>query len=194
MEELFKSEGRKNWLKCASAIYFAREALLAGVDVEIQSFQLQILHSIQEANGEPCDKTCTTCDTQSVIDCPQKGLCQIRQGKCNFHLSPPMPCPRGICGTFVKEIQDKHRFGQPSWRNTDARKWCSNAWHVAKCYMPKEGYVDTDCAVNTDFNGIISVILNCKIFDNFVSSDLYDESSIYHQVFKGDFLSPNSSI
>ncbi|XP_052282370.1 uncharacterized protein LOC127879519 isoform X1 [Dreissena polymorpha] len=40
---------------------------------------------------------------------------------------------------------------------------------MAKCFMPPDGYTGVNSIQNTDFNGIINVLLNCQNFDTKVS-------------------------
>jgi hypothetical protein len=50
--------------------------------------------------------------------------------------------------------------------------------------MPPDGYKDIACAQETDFNGIISVIINYKDFQLKVHEKLGNEKNIFEQVSK----------
>ncbi|KAH3770465.1 hypothetical protein DPMN_171752, partial [Dreissena polymorpha] len=65
------------------------------------------------------------------------------------------------------EITKKHRYTNGgSWKNSSDKLWSSNPWEVAKCYFPPKGYEGKNSAQETDFDGIISFMLNCLHFDS----------------------------
>ncbi|XP_052768850.1 uncharacterized protein LOC128209061 [Mya arenaria] len=122
--------------------------------------------------------TCNSCRTTEIVKCnPRNKVCN--SGRCKFHMDqntkqfiPTRPCRNNICDTLRDAIEQKHRFGNPSWKNTDARKWCVNAWDIAKCFMPPDGYANVDNEEDTDLNGIISVYINCEEFQQYFTADL----------------------
>ncbi|KAH3775829.1 hypothetical protein DPMN_177236 [Dreissena polymorpha] len=81
----------------------------------------------------------------------------------------PKPCPNSICDDIRDEIIKKHRYKRPSWKNTSAEQWTSNHWELAKCFMPPDGYAGVSNIQGTDFNGVISVMMNCSHFDGTMS-------------------------
>ncbi|XP_052761540.1 uncharacterized protein LOC128204200 isoform X2 [Mya arenaria] len=131
---------------------------------------------------------CNSCRTAEIIPCnPRNKVCNSR--RCRFHMDQhtrqiisSRPCPKFICNTLRDTIEQRHRFGSPSWRNTDARKWCVNAWEIAKCFMPPDGYADVDNEVDTDFNGIITVYINCVEFQQYFTDDLSRQRNICYKV------------
>lgn len=161
---IFKGLGHENWTKAALAVEIAREGLLNTVENEISKFQSSTLQNIRSASSR-VPATCKSCETCQLLPCPTSGVCRTIQSKCIYHTTPPRPCPEGICDKLKAEIEANHCFGCPSWKNTDAKVWCTNHWQIAKCYMPPGGYCDIQTAEETDFNGIVSVILNCRGFD-----------------------------
>ncbi|XP_052762376.1 uncharacterized protein LOC128205022 [Mya arenaria] len=131
---------------------------------------------------------CNSCRTVEIVQCnPRNKVCD--SGRCKFHMDqntkiliPTRPCPNNICDTLRDVIEQKHRFGKPSWKNTDARKWCVNAWDIAKCFMPPDGYADVDNEDDTDLNGIISVYINCKEFEKYFTADLSLQPTHQHNL------------
>ncbi|XP_052811570.1 uncharacterized protein LOC128239125 isoform X2 [Mya arenaria] len=131
---------------------------------------------------------CNSCRTTEIVPCnPRNKVCT--SSKCRFHMDPntkqyipTRPCPNNICGTLRNSIEQKHRFGNPSWKNTDARKWCVNAWDIAKCFMPPDGYAEVDNETDTDLNGIISVYINCEEFQQYFTADLSNRQNICDKV------------
>lgn len=154
------TEHSQNWFKSAFAYKTAREGIVDFVENEIIKFHRDVLDSVLLMNSLPAGSTCNSCTTQNVLPCPTKGICRT-DGRCLiFHTC----CTKNICDRIAREIISAHNFHQPSWKNTDASKWCSTPWEVAKCFCPPDGYTSKPSAKDTDFNGLVSVMLNCKCF------------------------------
>ncbi|XP_060600160.1 uncharacterized protein LOC132753683 [Ruditapes philippinarum] len=164
-----------NWVKAQLAVFFTKDGLEPFVCNEIQQFQQKCLDDICYNNGIFSGTICSGCSTENVVKCPTKGICIVGKGQCSFHKNSNYilaGCPNRICHHFKSGIQKAHRYSGPSYKNTDATQWCSNSWEVAKCFMPPDGYKDKASATETDFNGIISVILNYKDFERKVHENL----------------------
>lgn len=159
-KDLFKTEESQNWFRCTLALHITREGILEFVDDEIKTLHHRILKTL------PVGSICTSCVTQSVVPCPAKKVCKIgRDGKClNFHNVPPTGCPKRVCDRIVREIELVHKYNGPSWKNTDASKWCTSPWELAKCFCPPDGYAKIFSPQDTDLNGLISVMQNCSHF------------------------------
>lgn len=82
---------------------------------------------------------------------------------------------------FTDCIEQEHRFHGPSWKNTDASGWCVDSWQIAKCFMPPDGYLNVHIPQETDFNGLISIILNCKRFDKHLPC-LQSQTNVFEKV------------
>jgi hypothetical protein len=48
--------------------------------------------------------------------------------------------------------------------------------------MPPDGYKDVMSAEDTDFNGIVSVIVNLKAFETKINNDLSKRNNIFDKV------------
>lgn len=146
-----------NWLKFSLALQYAREGLVEFVKKSMSQFQIELL--------KKAGSTCNRCETCELFPCPTRGLCRRTKEGCTFHTSQPRECPVGICNELKAEIKAHHQLRRPSWVNTDARLWGSQSWELAKCFM-LSGYPYTHImtAEETDFYGIINVILNCRHF------------------------------
>lgn len=169
--ELFRTTESQNWFKCALALQITREGIVDFVENEIVQFHQDVIGNVQRALGLPAGSTCSSCITQNVVPCPSKGLCKIgKAGKClNFHTRSPTGCTKKICDRIVKGVELEHKYAGPSWKNADAKKWCTSAWEFAKCFCPPDGYTKTSSAKDTDFNGLISIIQNCSRFKKLLS-------------------------
>ncbi|XP_060554446.1 uncharacterized protein LOC132715461 [Ruditapes philippinarum] len=175
-----------NWVKAQLAVLFAKDGLEPFVCNEIQQFQQKCLDDICYSNGLFSGTSCSNCCTENVIKCPTNKICNVGRGRCSYHRNAatrfnPAGCPNKICHNFTTEIQKAHRYFGPSYKNTDATQWCSNSWEIAKCFMPPDGYKDKASAAETDFNGIISVILNYKHFQGKVHENLNNKLNIFEE-------------
>ena len=176
-----------NWIKAALAVLFTKEEVEPVVYDEIKEFQQKCLQDIATSNSLPVGSSCNNCCTENVVVCPKDRLCNVRRRKCSYHRNAATQyrssgCPNIICHNLKNEIQNAHRYYGPSYKNTDATQWCSNPWEIAKCYMPPDGYKDVTTAAETDFNGIISVIINHKGFDAKISDNLSNKNNIFDKV------------
>ncbi|XP_060603452.1 uncharacterized protein LOC132756402 [Ruditapes philippinarum] len=176
-----------NWVKAHLAVLFTKEGVEPFVCKEIQQFQLKSLHDIWHLNGLISGTCCSSCCTENVVHCPTDKICKLMRGKCTYHRNvatrySSSGCPNKICHNFKTEIQNAHRYNGPSYKNSDATQWCSNFWEVAKCFMPPDGYKEKASATETDFNGIISVILNHKDFQGKVRENLNNKTNLFEEV------------
>jgi hypothetical protein len=176
-----------NWIKAALAVFYTKEEIEPVVIDEVKDFQQNCLHTITSSNSLPAGSTCSKCCTENLIVCPTNRICNVNRGKCYYHKKGatqyrPSGCLNKICHNLKTEIEKAHRYHGPSYKNTDATKWCSNAWEIAKCYLPPDGYKDVSNAADTDFNGIISVIINHKAFEAKIKADLSKKKNIFDKV------------
>ncbi|XP_052806296.1 uncharacterized protein LOC128235525 [Mya arenaria] len=141
------------------------------VEGESHRVQQNIHSSVLHARHLAAGTTCSLCLTEHVLPCPTRGLCSHPRN-CKYHNTPfkiHRPCPSQICDDFRDKIRAVHRYSGPSWKNTKADQWCTNHWQIAKCFMPPDGYHDVTSYDETDFNGIISVMINCTEFERHMS-------------------------
>ncbi|XP_060556023.1 uncharacterized protein LOC132716718, partial [Ruditapes philippinarum] len=170
-----------NWVKASLAVLITKEGIEPFVEREIKQFQQKCLIDICNNQGRPSGTICTNCCTEKVVNCPGKRNCNVVNGTCRIHGNSLPPCPNKICHYFKTEIQKSHRYNGPSYKNTDATQWCSKSWEVAKCFMPPDGYKDVVSASDTDFNGVNSVIINCRCFQAKVTDDLRKKGNIFEK-------------
>ncbi|KAH3875336.1 hypothetical protein DPMN_038599 [Dreissena polymorpha] len=160
INNVFTDKETSNWFKASIALIVTKQGLEKFVDTEVQKVHAAVVAS------------CGQCYTENLLPCPQgKWKCQNTK-PCKFHKLPAFkhrPCPVGVCDKVKKNIESYHRYSLPSWKNTRAKLWGTSHWEVAKCFLPPDGYIDVSSVQDTDFNGVISVLLNCKHFDMFFS-------------------------
>lgn len=148
--DIFRTEENQNWAKCCFAVEIARRGLLEICESEIRTFHLKILSKVKEGPA------CKNCSIQEIIPYSSPNH-KCKHGKCNC---PSKSCPLGICDTFRIQMENEHRYKELSWKNTNIEEWRNSPWEVAKCYFPKDGYITKLSAEQTDFHGIISLIIN----------------------------------
>ena len=176
-----------NWLQASLAVSITKEGIEPFVYNEIKEFQQKCLSDICYTNWIPSGTICTNCCTENVVKCPTNRICNVGRGTCRYHRGVakqylPTGCTNKICHNLKNEIQNAHRFHGPSYKNTDATQWCTNAWEVAKCFMPPDGYKDVTTPAETDFNGIISVIINHNDFQSKISDNLSRSGNLFEMV------------
>ncbi|XP_052814748.1 uncharacterized protein LOC128241733 [Mya arenaria] len=172
----------KNWCRCWQGVCIAQEVF---ADVTTDGFgglQGEIIDAINTTKSFAQHTLCTSCKTPNLLPCRTKQFCKGPMRSCASHASPELvytPCKtNGFCGEFVIKLKENHRFVSPVWKNTDASKWCTDAWEIAKCFMSPDGYADKANAKETDFNGLISSIMNCTYFQKYFSDDLSKAENI----------------
>ncbi|KAH3868967.1 hypothetical protein DPMN_032122 [Dreissena polymorpha] len=157
---------RTNWLKSLLAIAIAKSGVEKFVEKEATTLHGNIYNAILSSGAVACNG----CHTANLLKCPTRKICIKVGAQCtSMHdtaLKQPRPCPANVCNRVLDEIAKQHRFSNPSWKNTSANHWSSNPWQIAKAYFPPDGYTETSSVQDTDFNGIISFMMNCKHFNN----------------------------
>ncbi|XP_052250718.1 uncharacterized protein LOC127857964 isoform X6 [Dreissena polymorpha] len=146
-----------NWFKACIGLNVTKEGLTNFLCAELQK-----VHTV-------VGRSCGNCPIENLIQCPTNPYCNKRtRNYCPFHKSQkPQPCP--ICDNGKHNIILHHRYGGPSWRNTRAEKWALNYWEIGKCYLPPDGYSSISSVQESDFNGVISIMLNCLHFHTCLS-------------------------
>ncbi|XP_053378893.1 uncharacterized protein LOC123526342 isoform X2 [Mercenaria mercenaria] len=171
-----ETKGFQNWLRGALAVLFAKQGLQSFVVDELTQFQRDLLTLIFKNNNLPTGtRVCTNCTTENVLKCRTHNFCP-KGRQCNMHDASvpdktPKPCPNNICHAVKDAIRREHRYNGPSWKNANAKGWCTDVTEIAKCYMP-DGYTNVTTITDTDFNGILAVILNNKRFKSKMTAPL----------------------
>ncbi|KAH3780522.1 hypothetical protein DPMN_158338 [Dreissena polymorpha] len=146
LADVFKEKERSNWLKAWLALDIAKSGLEHLADNEAQNFH-QHIYSQVTSNLKSQSYTCNSCNTENLLRHQQ--------------------CPIMICDKVFQEIIKEHRYNKKcSWNNTSATLWQTNHWEIAKCYIQTGGYAEKISIQDTDFNGVVSFMLNCKRFDS----------------------------
>ena len=170
LSSVFTEKEKTNWLKAWLTIDFAKSGLEHFVGSEAITFHANIYNTVWLSIQSRA--TCSGCHTANLVKCPTHGVCKKRgaNNPCkSMHdtlAKQPRPCPVNVCNKVHDEIVKQHKFNKPSWNNTMAQQWTANPWQLAKAYFPPDGYAGNTSVEDTDFNGIMSFMMNCKHFDN----------------------------
>ncbi|XP_052786061.1 uncharacterized protein LOC128221493 [Mya arenaria] len=178
--DILKEKENQNWLKGSLALRISKAGLRDLVEGDSYRVQQKIYSAIIQARNLAPGASCNLCLTENLMRCPTKGLCSTPRN-CKYHnsaLKMSRPCPSQICDDFRDELCAVHRYGGPSWKNTKADQWCSSHWQVAKSLMPPDGYQDVSTFDETDFNGIISVMINCTEIQQSVSFNITNQPNV----------------
>ncbi|XP_060601543.1 uncharacterized protein LOC132754833 [Ruditapes philippinarum] len=170
------------YLKLGLALKITKEGLQGIVKKETNDFHCIIL---QELIGK---QLCSECRIENLLECPSTGLCSLKH--CSFHslsLRQLRRCPNGSCNIIRDKIRENFRYNkssipEPSWSNTNAQLWTTNAFQVMKCYLPRSKYQGIGKIEDVDLNGLINVIINNKRFDKILSDDLIEKDNSYIKV------------
>ncbi|KAH3771141.1 hypothetical protein DPMN_172443 [Dreissena polymorpha] len=154
---IFTDKQTNNWFKACIALNLTKDGLTDFVVTELLNVQTKV------------GRSCGQCFIQNLILCPTHYVCKKRKGNnCSFHNSQkPKSCQ--TCDKVKQDITLLHRFIRPSWENTKAELWATNPWEIGKCYLPPDGYSSVSSVQESDFNGVVSVVLNCKHFETCLS-------------------------
>ncbi|XP_052761281.1 uncharacterized protein LOC128203781 [Mya arenaria] len=182
--QLLRDKKAQNWVKAAFALKITKDGLQPLVEDVLTCVHQDIYNNVRTSKGLPGGATCAQCFTENVLKCSTRGIC-TSTGNCKFHNSPHKmyaPCPNRICEGVRDEIIQHHRFPVPSWKNTNADKWCTSHWEIGKCFLPPDGYKTKSSINDSDFNGVISVMMNCKDFQNKLSFNVATQTNLLTEV------------
>ncbi|XP_052218473.1 uncharacterized protein LOC127836083 isoform X2 [Dreissena polymorpha] len=169
LADVFTEKERTNWLKAWLAVDIAKSGLEQFAENEAKSVHINIYNNV--LSSVPAPAVCNLCNTANLLQCPTQGICNKRGAKSactamhDTAAKQPRPCPDNVCNKVLNEIEKQHKYAIPSWKNTTATLWASTPWQIAKAYLPPDGYSGKSSIQDTDFNGIISFMMNCKHFN-----------------------------
>ena len=176
-----RDHGYTNWVKGGLALKFSRDGIENFVETNIDKFHQNILTSL------PAGPFCYNCSTENIVQCKyNNNFCKFSKNNCTVHnpkdpTKKSRPCPNSVCNVIRDKILNEHRFHGPSWKNTESSRWCRDPWQLATCYM-SAGYQASTSAGQTDLPGLLSVVINNKIFDTEVTDNLSNKNNLFCQV------------
>ena len=153
LNERLENPNFQRWIKCAMVLKVARTALLEIVENVIRSFHCDVSQKI------PKGQNCSRCNKDSVAF-----------------------CKRNVCNKIRDEVMQHNRIETIPFHNINISRWQQCHWEIAKCFILARGYRSTNSARETDFTGIISIIINFCGFQKHVNSDLDSDDNIFRKV------------
>ncbi|KAH3875656.1 uncharacterized protein LOC127869452 [Dreissena polymorpha] len=157
---MFNEQETNNWIKASLALTITKNGLTNFIEAEMRKVQATV--------GRSCGK----CAMENLIPCSTKNQCKKRK----IHISTFHQFHQNkqccICEKVMHTIEANHRFKGPSWENTKAELWATDWWEIAKCFLPPNGYSDVSSVHESDFNGLINVMINCSHFETCLSTSL----------------------
>jgi hypothetical protein len=179
----------ENIIKGMTAMRLLKEGVEQLLEKGSLQYTEEIINQARQEAGLRGKDVCGQCTTHNAVPCKfGNGLCHHgKEGNCRFHdKSDPRKafkiCPKDICNRIVWIIKSRHRFHSPNFKNTDARRWFQNLFEIMKCFIPTDGYQDIETVEDTDCDGLLSVIINCKCFRSLVAADLGAPDNIFVKV------------
>ncbi|XP_052759743.1 uncharacterized protein LOC128202711 [Mya arenaria] len=182
--ESLKEKEAQNWVKAALALNITKDGLQDFLEDVLTCVHQDIYSTVRTSKGLPSGAACAHCFTENVLMCPTRGICTSTRN-CRFHIFPQKlyaPCPNGICEGVRDEIIKHHSFSGPSWKNTNADKWSTIPWEIGKCFLPPDGYKTVSSIKDSDFNGVISVMINCEDFKTKLSFNVATQQNLLTEV------------
>ena len=151
LQPKFNSQTYKNWVKASLALRYLKDGLETFVEHEVNHLHSDILARIGSA-------TCNLCSVNNATR-----------------------CPNNVCNRIRQALVANHAYSGPFWKNTDAAKWCTDPWELAKVFM-SPGYEDKNTARDTDCSGLLSVCINGTFVRHAVTIDTANKTDLFHQV------------
>jgi len=160
---------RRNWDRAIEAIDIARTGLETFTLDVVETFRLHILNTIIREHGLQPGTTCSQCNTHNVLPCGQRKEICSTDAVCRFHSTQATKykqCQQNVCHRMYEKIRNHHISNRPSLGHTDATKWCTDGWEIAKCYFKfgNNQTGDSDTTSATEMTGLLKLIKNCKFF------------------------------
>ncbi|XP_060590372.1 uncharacterized protein LOC132745456 [Ruditapes philippinarum] len=179
----------KNWVRGSKGLEYLKEGLQEFVGEKVLQCRDNTLQKIILTLPSGSSQQCNQCTENNLSPehfnstkaCNRWTCSQKTSNNC-FGSKPVgrRKCPDGICSKFYDAIIDEHAFKDPLWKNTDPSTWCTdpNGWSYAKCFQTTKG--PGTSAKDTDAAGLLSIIINNKSIQNFVTMFNPDTTSSFH--------------
>lgn len=148
-KEKLKETDFHNWLKIVLGIHFTKLTILSLVTSVIKVFHSDALTEVFGSDDVGEEQICAQCLRDNIVNPNSKTF---------------KKCSKNVCHQLAQQIRNNHEYSIPSWKNSRPARWCQCPWELAKCFMPRDGYLSANTAEETDLNGILSVMINHKAF------------------------------
>ncbi|XP_045212775.2 uncharacterized protein LOC123563809 [Mercenaria mercenaria] len=151
-----------NWLLAAVGLKYLKEGLEEFTDQSLRKQHEDFLKALPAKTGQ-CIQ-CIQCTINNIL--PSHNTTSCRKAKCWCRDKKRRRlCPVGQCSQMHDLIASSHRTGEPNWSNTDPQKWHANHISIGACFINTPGYKLKRSITEIDCSGILSIMINNKLFD-----------------------------
>ncbi|XP_060555276.1 uncharacterized protein LOC132716112 [Ruditapes philippinarum] len=166
VEEQNRKKRYRNWIKGGLGLKYLKNGLEDFCDEMVKQQHRNLKKTVEEKINVS-DIQCSSCNVSTLQPnhVKVKGKCPLFHIKCNcLHPGGNKMCPHNVCGVMYDEIIRLHASNPPcpNWKNTNSKRWCTDPWSVAKCFINASGYEEKSSASEIDCSGLLHVFLNSK--------------------------------
>ena len=140
----------QNWLKVGLALQLTTKALTPFCKDEMVSLHTSLKTSIG-----------------SSVTCPGCTIDDLK--KRNF------TCPNNVCHQWFAGIKAQSAEQKFCWKNSKVSWWPDHPWQIAQCHMGLGRDDGNTNPLQTDPEGILQLIINCKHFHSLIDIDKVKE-------------------
>ena len=172
-QEQKKNKKYKNWIKAGLGLKYLKDGMECFCDELVEKKHCNLIRTIEDKtklSSIHCDR-CNV-NTLQPNHVKVKGKCPLQHIKCNcLHPGGKVMCSNNVCGVIYDEIIRLHASHPPcpNWKNTDSRRWCTDPWSVARCFVNAPGYEGKNSASEIDCAGLLHVLINSKEIHSLLS-------------------------
>lgn len=147
-----------------------------------KDFVSGVMNAFHDEVRKGITKECSSCQTFQIVSC-WRWCKNLRRGYCNFHgrfvnkadKRTVVKCPNKVCCKLIDAVtaqclKSKEKW-EPSWENTDCKKWYAEHWELAKCFLPFEGTLYKKDIDNTSWLGYMHLMKNCHFFYKYIAPE-----------------------
>ncbi|XP_052249810.1 uncharacterized protein LOC127857456 [Dreissena polymorpha] len=166
LHQVTNSEVR-HWTKGCLAIRLLKDGLTSYVKSEIEHQYAVVVKTIK-TRSKISAFSCSSCNIQNLLP---YHACSERETQSCFQKPSNMcncakkhgkrKCPQGgACSLMYDYTIKEHFHSSPTFQNSDLRKWSTNNWEYAKCFISGSGKFGVTDVFDTDSAGLLSICLN----------------------------------
>ncbi|XP_053381336.1 uncharacterized protein LOC128549107 [Mercenaria mercenaria] len=161
----FENKKYWNWVKAGLGFKYVKDGLKPFCEHLVNQQHTAILSNVKWKHNLSA-VSCGLCEVHRLQPDhirTRNGQCPLGQIDCNCqHPTGKISCPYNVCGAIYDQITQRHASTPPApnWRNTDAKKWCTEPWSIAKCFVNAPGYEQKSGAAEFDLPGFLHLLMN----------------------------------
>ncbi|XP_053381394.1 uncharacterized protein LOC123556425 [Mercenaria mercenaria] len=155
----------RNWVRAGLGLKYVKEGLEPFCEHLVNQQHIAILDKVKRKHNLSA-VSCGLCDVPTLQPDhlqTKDRQCPLGQKYCNcLHSRGKTSCPNNVCGAIYDEIIQLHALTPPApyWNNTDAKRWCTEPWAIARCFVNAPGYDQKTRADEFDCQGLLHLLMN----------------------------------